>query len=162
MTNKVREALEAARDTLSAASRQLTDDHKIVLGGKRWGETTIAKIAAALAALDAETEVKVRELEWETGKQDYRYKGAIYNGIEAKIFTGGRYVIDLIQFDPDAPPRGGVMCKPFDPYISLQCSSWSVLVGLPRPDTLEAAKAVAQADFERRIRFALVTPEARS
>ena len=56
MTDKVREALEAARDTLSAASRQLTDDHKIVLGGKRWGETTIAKIDAALAALDAPAE----------------------------------------------------------------------------------------------------------
>lgn len=53
---KAREALVAARDTLSAASRQLTDDHKIVLGGKRWGETAIAKIGAALAALDAETE----------------------------------------------------------------------------------------------------------
>lgn len=56
MTDKVREALEAARDTLSAASRQLTDDHKIVLGGKRWGETAIAKIDAALAALDAPAE----------------------------------------------------------------------------------------------------------
>ena len=53
---KAREALVAARDTLSAASRQLTDDHKIVLGGKRWGEVTSAKIDAALAALDAETE----------------------------------------------------------------------------------------------------------
>lgn len=59
MTDKVREALEAARDTLSAASRQLTDDHKIVLGGKRWGETTIAKIDAALAALDAPAEGEV-------------------------------------------------------------------------------------------------------
>jgi hypothetical protein len=53
---KAREALTAAQDTLTAASRQLTNDHKIVLGGKRWGEATIAKIDAALAALDAPAE----------------------------------------------------------------------------------------------------------
>lgn len=56
---KAREALEAARETLEKVSRLFTEEHQLVLGGKRWGEGTLNNIDAALAALDAETEVKV-------------------------------------------------------------------------------------------------------
>jgi hypothetical protein len=130
---KAREALTAAQDTLTAASRQLTNDHKIVLGGKRWGEATIAKIDAALAALDAETEVKVRELEWEGD-----------DGLHLRAKTAiGDYSVLLIENNGLSSWRG-----PMDRYENVE--------------TFEAAKSAAQSDFERRIRSALVPPEARS
>lgn len=47
--SKLTEALEAALDGLKRASRQLTDDHKIVLGGKQWGGLLIAQAEAALS-----------------------------------------------------------------------------------------------------------------
>jgi hypothetical protein len=43
------EALEIALNALKTASRQLTQDHKIVLSGKVWGEGDIKRIEAALA-----------------------------------------------------------------------------------------------------------------
>lgn len=134
---KAREALLAARDTLSAASHQLTDDHKMVLGGKRWGEVTSAKIAAALAALDAETEVKVRELEW--SGQSWGYIGPLY---ESETMLG-TYTVEEYG--------AGNWCTYFNRAKFGDTHA-----------TEEAAKDAVQANYERRIRSALVPPEARS
>lgn len=45
---EMREALEKAEHTLLIASRMLTEDHKMVLRGKRWGEAALADIRAAI------------------------------------------------------------------------------------------------------------------
>lgn len=85
------------------------------------------------AALDAETEVKVRELEWEGD-----------DGLHLRAKTAiGDYSVLLIENNGLSSWRG-----PMDRYENVE--------------TFEAAKAAAQADFERRIRSALVPPEARS
>ena len=111
---KAREALVAAREWLegwASAEKQLT------------------KIDAALAALDAETEVKVRELEWEGD-----------DGLHLRAKTAiGDYSVLLIENNGLSSWRG-----PMDRYENVE--------------TFEAAKAAAQADYERRIRSALVTP----
>lgn len=44
----MREALEKAEHTLLIASRILTEDHKMVLHGKRWGDATLVKLRAAI------------------------------------------------------------------------------------------------------------------
>ena len=44
----LREALEKAEHTLLIASRMLTEDHKMVLHGKRWGDATLVKLRAAI------------------------------------------------------------------------------------------------------------------
>jgi hypothetical protein len=142
---KAREALTAAQDTLTAASRQLTNDHKIVLGGKRWGEATIAKIDAALAALDAETEVKVRELEWDDCSEE--------DGVGHVADTiVGRY---LIEQDTTSATTWQLR------FITLRFEN-EVHIDLAGGVPIDFAKAAAQADYERRIRSALVPPEARS
>ena len=42
-------ALKESLQALNVASRQLTDDHKMVLSGRQWGWRTAATIEAALA-----------------------------------------------------------------------------------------------------------------
>lgn len=119
---KAREALVAAREWLegwASAEKQLT------------------KIDAALAALDAETEVKVRELEW--SGQSWGYIGPLY---ESETMLG-TYTVEEYG--------AGNWCTYFNRAKFGDTHA-----------TEEAAKAAAQADFERRIRSALVTPEARS
>ncbi len=48
------EALEMAEGTLLIASRMLTEDHKMVLNGKRWGDKTIKAVNAALSSVRGE------------------------------------------------------------------------------------------------------------
>ena len=43
----MREALEMAYGTLLIASRMLTEDYKMALNGKRWGDKTIKAVNAA-------------------------------------------------------------------------------------------------------------------
>jgi len=45
---RMREALEMAERTLLIASRMLTEDYKMALNGKRWGDKTIKAVNAAL------------------------------------------------------------------------------------------------------------------
>lgn len=45
--------LEKSQQTIERASRQLSDDHKGVLGGKKWGEITLSIIDKTLAAFRA-------------------------------------------------------------------------------------------------------------
>jgi len=44
---RMREALEMAYGTLLIASRMLTEDYKMALNGKRWGDKTIKAVNAA-------------------------------------------------------------------------------------------------------------------
>lgn len=129
---KVREALRAIIDTLDAeemgegppASEHVAHWQKLHDDG-----------TAALAALDAETEVKIKPLEWTRN----------LHGITQWAETDfGPYVVD--------PTRA----KPMRFMWGNPLGEWSTV------DTEATAKAAAQADYERRIRSALVTPEARS
>lgn len=45
----MREALEKARETLGRASRELSENHRLILQGKRWGGETIDALDAALS-----------------------------------------------------------------------------------------------------------------
>lgn len=49
------EALTEALQTLQIASRQLSEDHRMVLSGRRWGWRTIAKIEGAIAKAEGRT-----------------------------------------------------------------------------------------------------------
>lgn len=44
----MREALEMAQKTLRRASRELSENHRLILQGKRWGGETLDAIDAAL------------------------------------------------------------------------------------------------------------------
>ncbi len=44
----MREALEKAQKTLQRASRELSENHRLILQGKRWGGETLDAIDAAL------------------------------------------------------------------------------------------------------------------
>lgn len=50
----LREALEQCEKTLSKASRMLTDEYRVVLNGKVWGEKALHAARAALAQEKAE------------------------------------------------------------------------------------------------------------
>lgn len=47
---RLREALESTLDTLERASRQLTADNKLVLGGRAWGGLVITAAEDALTS----------------------------------------------------------------------------------------------------------------
>lgn len=141
MTDATQKALEAARDCIKAADEELR-----LIRMKDCGviyDTTLrsldiplalAKIDAALSALDAIPEVKVRELEWVGNDPNcFRSYKALYE-----------YVV---THDGDEPDEWSVRRN--GKLISFH-------------DTEKAASAAAQADYERRIRSALVPPESRS
>lgn len=101
------------------------------------GDPLQMHMAAILAALDAETEVKVRELEWTEEISDTwwiadRYRIERCNGGE-ETFTARGARDQMRAFE-------------------------TIVFGV----SFEAAKAAAQADYERRIRSALVPPESQS
>ena len=48
----MREALEKAQKTLQRASRELSENHRLVLQGKRWGGETLDAIDAALSGIE--------------------------------------------------------------------------------------------------------------
>lgn len=113
--------------------------------GAVYGTATIGEflsaINIALAALDAETEVKVRELEWIEARISDQWER-----FTAESILGGYEVLEWSDggFGGTFPGVGE--------DIGMEFSASSI----------ETAKAAAQADFERRIRSALVLPESRS
>lgn len=142
---KAREALVAAKTALEYSINSLDgvvglyEEDEAPDGGSiacqsciKIDRKAIAKIDAALAALDAETEVKIRPLEWVDN-----------SGEEYAIRHDGR-------------------CGDFH-YVARAVRTGDMILAAGRYHaSIEAAKAFVQADFERRIRSALVTPEARS
>lgn len=48
------EALKDARKTLTVASRILSEEHRVILRGKKWGGSTLELIDEALAAHEKE------------------------------------------------------------------------------------------------------------
>jgi hypothetical protein len=92
---------------------------------------------SALAALDAETEVKVRELDW--SGQSWGYIGPLY---ESETMLG-TYTVEEYG--------AGNWCTYFNRAKFGDTHA-----------TEEAAKDAVQANYERRIRSALVPPESRS
>ena len=103
---------------------------------------------SALAALDAETEVKVRELEWEevTAARSDADPHREHTGDYEAVSPIGVYYIEQ--------------------YFGSDSYGWRVTLhgsdDVADKDDPEDAKAAAQADYERRIRSALVPPESRS
>lgn len=143
----VREALASiphgAIDALANNQRQLDMDGCEVGVSRQAVDEVLAGLRAAIAALDAETEVKVRELEWvEPSRQTNGcWTAPCIFGVYSVVNEGGWY----------AMLEGGPSGHCFEWYGHDMSK-----------DTLATAKAAAQADYERRIRSALVPPESRS
>jgi len=138
---KAREALASiphgAIDALANNQRQLDMDGCEVGVSRQAVDEVLAGLRAALAALDAETEVKVRELEW--SGQSWGYIGPLY---ESETMLG-TYTVEEYG--------AGNWCTYFNRAKFGDTHA-----------TEEAAKDAVQAHYERRIRSALVPPEARS
>lgn len=126
--SKVVEALRAIIDTLDA--EEMGEGPPAAGHVAHW-QKLHDDGTAALAALDAETEVKIKPLEW----------SANWNVIKAESPIGHYFIA--------ARRDGGFECR-----LEEHWNTWA--------SSEAAAKAAAQVDFERRIRSALVTPEARS
>lgn len=141
---KAREALASiphgAIDALANNQRQLDMDGCEVGVSRQAVDEVLAGLRAALAALDAETEVKVRELEW----RDHR--GHTFPDTWTAKTPCGIYEIEE-RSASDSPAY--IATGPLHVFIADR-------------DSLDDAKAAAQADFERRILSALVPPESRS
>lgn len=106
------------------------------------------ELAMIDSALDAETEVKVRDLEWEevTAARSDADPHREHTGDYEAVSPIGVYYIEQ--------------------YFGTDSYGWRVTLhgsdDVADKDDPEDAKAAAQADFDRRIRSALVPPEARS
>lgn len=151
---KAREALASiphgAIDALANNQRQLDMDGCEVGVSRQAVDEVLAGLRAALAALAAETEVKVRELEWYAPDPE-----DIQDSDDCVLMArgmGGRYSISARQLvSIPSPDNMGYLLWDADDAFSFT-----------EHLTIDAAKAAAQADHERRIRSALVSPEARS
>lgn len=153
MTDAIQKAREELRGQLALLHSLANDTTEANWRDKRlYILQTCVRMSDALAALDAETEVKVkvRELEWYAPDPE-----DIQDSDDCVLMArgmGGRYSISARQ----------LVCIPSPDNMGYLLWDADDAFSFTEHLTIEAAKAAAQADFERRIRSALVTPESRS
>lgn len=79
--DEIEAALAEANKTLQTASRQLTQDHRMVLNGREWGHKTMTRVYDALTLLPTlraaltPTETSVTELTTQEGVTFSKYDG---------------------------------------------------------------------------------------